>query len=566
MIKVKKKSLLRQLKWTVLGLSTAMLAMWFLFYINTHRIIQDYVLENMEQVAVQVLDELNRSFLQIEEASFELSDKDSVRDFLEAEDSLDFYTKAGELEGVISQFQKESSVFKNLILYNDREMYYRFYGNISNTGMQRMMTVLNKDDSNRYIRLHLDGVNYIGFVSLITYQGTEHGKVVMLADEKDIYQMFSQLTRNEKLGIALAADGAIILSNQSEMLEQSMTVIVEESEYLVESQVGFTPFELLVSYEDTDQKISTLFLVAMIIMALILFTILEVFIHFWQRKFFTPIQTVILEVEGFESGQGETLPLTGLEHFDGLVCGINEMVERIEQKEKEIYQAAYSLQEAEIKKQKALIISLKKQISAHFTVNVLTIIKALSAEGEGKKAGLLCDGLSFLLRYANAGDSFISGMDEFFVLDKYIEIMEIRYPKRFDAVIDYSDELEDIELPRMLIQPIIENSIIHGLLRISDKRKGKIHIYCLMDNDKIEIIVEDNGAGMTLEELDELRENLFAASENDIEVKGLSHVALLNIERRIQSYFGERYGISVESVANEGTKVTVRLPVNNRGL
>ena len=82
--------------------------------------------------------------------------------------------------------------------------------------------------------------------------------------------------------------------------------------------------------------------------------------------------------------------------------------------------------------------------------------------GENEKAGLLCDGLSFLLRYANAGDSYISGMEEFFVLEKYVEIMEIRYPDRFTAEIEMEDALEGVELPRMLLQPIVENSILHG--------------------------------------------------------------------------------------------------------
>lgn len=565
-VETKKRSLLRQLKLTVFGLSIAMLAMWFLFYVNMHRMIREYVLDNMQQVAVQIMNELNRSFLQIEEVSFELSQNDNVIDFIQSEDSLTFYTKAGGLNRLMDQLPGDSSFMNNVIMYNRQGMYYRFAGNISNTGVQRMITLINRGKLNRYLRLHLDDVNYIGFVTDITIQNEDYGKIVMLTDEKDVYQLFSQVTDYREMGIALAAEGEVIVSNQSKMMGQQTDTLEEQTQYHIQKQVGFTPFELLITYEDTDSKISFFFLVLMIVMALLLFAILEVFLHFWKKKFFTPIQTVISEVEGFESGKNEKLPLTGLEHFDGLVSGINDMVERIEQKEKEIYRTAYSLQEAELKKQKALIVSLKKQISAHFTVNVLTIIKALSAEGEGEKAGLLCDGLSFLLRYANAGDSYISGMDEFFVLGKYVDIMKIRYPDRFEAEIEYEDELENCELPRMLIQPIIENSILHGLLHISDGRKGMVHVYSQIEKKTLQIVVEDNGNGMTQKALNELQKKLIEANGDDVEVEGLSHVALFNIERRVRSYFGVEYGINIESTENVGTKVTIRLPLRERGL
>jgi len=309
---------------------------------------------------------------------------------------------------------------------------------------------------------------------------------------------------------------------------------------------------------------SYLFLAAMIAMTTILLLILSVFLYFWKKKFFAPLQTVVSEVESFRGGKEEILLLTGMEHFDGLISGINDMVERIEQKEKEIFEVTYSLQDAEIKKQKAFIISLKKQISAHFTVNVLNIIKALSTTGQNEKVGLLCDGLSFLLRYANAGDSFISGMDEFFVLEKYTNIMEIRYPNRFVVEIDMEDYLEELELPRMLLQPIVENSIMHGLAGINDGEKGLIHVFSILEADCLKIIVEDNGGGIETDQLTKLIEDIRCANEEDALAEGLTHVALVNIQRRIVSYFGEEYGILIES--EKGTTVTVRIPVLNRGL
>ena len=565
-MKRRKKSLIKELKWTVLSLSAAMLAMWFLFYVNILGVIQKNVMQNMEQVSEQIISELNRSFLRLEEVSFALSQDISVHSFLLEENSIEFVNKAAYVENIIEKLSENNSFMDNIIFYNEQGRFYRFSGIIGNTGVRRMMNLVEKDKLTSHIQIKLDSVNYIGYVTAIHQEGERIGTIVMLTDENDIYRLFEQMAENEDMKIAIAADGKVILSNEENYIGAQTEDIRRDTTYMVYKQVGFTPFELLISYEDSNHGMSILFMVAMLIMAVLLLLLLEVFLQFWKKKFFVPIQSVISEVEGFEGGKGAVIPATGIEHFDGLVQGINDMVERIEQKEKEAYRAENSLQKAEIKKQKAMIISLKKQISAHFTVNVLNIIKSLSSMGENEKAGRLCDGLSFLLRYANAGDSYISGMEEFFVLEKYTDIMEIRYPDKFTAEIEFEDVLEEVELPRMLLQPIVENSILHGIVGDEKKEKGVVRVYSEIESGCLYITVEDNGMGMDSGQLEKLRFDIQDVNQDHVEVEGLSHVALINIQRRIRLYFGEGYGIFIESSKGIGTTVTVRLPVLRRGL
>ncbi len=565
-MKMRKKSLIKELKWTVLSLSAAMLAMWFLFYVNILGVIQNNVMQNMEQVSEQIISELNRSFLRLEEVSLALSQDIGVHSFLLEENNIEFVNKAAYVEKTIEKLSENSSFMDNIILYNEQGRFYRFSGIIGNTGVRRLMNLVEKDKLTSHIQIKLDTINYIGYVTTISQKGKRIGTIVMLTDENDIYRLFEQMTENEDMKIAIAADGKVILSNEENYIGVQTEDIRRNTTYIVYKQVGFTPFELLISFEDSNHGMSILFIVAMLIMAVLLLLLLEIFLQFWKKKFFVPIQSVISEVEGFEGGKGAMLTMTGIEHFDGLVNGINDMVERIEEKEKETYRAENSLQKTEVKKQKAMIISLKKQISAHFTVNVLNIIKSLSSTGENEKAGLLCDGLSFLLRYANAGDSYISGMEEFFVLEKYVEIMEIRYPDKFSAEIEFEDALEGVELPRMLLQPIVENSILHGIVGDDKEKKGVVWVYCQIEADLLYITIEDNGIGMNAEQLAKLREDIQDVNQDNVEVEGLSHVALINIQRRIQSYFGEGYGIFIESPKGIGTTVTVRLPVLRRGL
>jgi two-component system sensor histidine kinase YesM len=142
--------------------------------------------------------------------------------------------------------------------------------------------------------------------------------------------------------------------------------------------------------------------------------------------------------------------------------------------------------------------------------------------------------------------------------------MEIRYQEKFKAEIDMEDYLEEIKLPRMLLQPIVENSIVHGFAESEQEREGIIHIYSILENECIRIVLEDNGCGMEAGVLQRLRLEIDQVARDDaLEVEGLSHVALINIQRRIWSYYGEGYGLEIQSDREEGTRITVILPVKN---
>ncbi|MFA9466264.1 MAG: sensor histidine kinase [Velocimicrobium sp.] len=564
-MKRQKKSLLQQLKQTILGLGFAMIALWFLFYFYMNFAIKSYTMHNMEQVSGSIITKLEQTFLELEDISFAVSQNEGVRDFLTTEDRMQVHTKSAQIMKELNKVVNQDILAENLILYNHQGEYYRFYGNISNTAAERIYYTIQKETIKKQMQITVEDVNYIGYVNSVYYKNTELGKIVLLIEENEIYRLFQEAGGIEDMTIALAADNQIIVSNEEKVVGLDVEEFRQSTKYLVHKEVGFTPFELFVVYGNTNKAVTYFFLGAIIITASLLWFIFTLFLRFWKNNFFEPIQGIIKEVEKFDGGKGEKLEGRRIEYFDGLVTGINNMIVRMEQKEAELFQAVFSLQQAEIKKQKAFIVSLKKQINAHFTVNVLNNIKALSHDGENDKVGLMCDGLSYLLRYANGGENMVNAMEEFFVLSKYLDIMEIRYPGRFIAEVDMEDFLETIKLPRMLMQPLVENSILHGFTDNTTKDAkgvpGNIHIYCKVLACKIAFIVEDNGCGIEAGQMRQIQRDIEnIATEDEIEVEGLSHVALFNIHRRIRSYFGNEYGVKITSKEGEGTRVVLTIP------
>ena len=524
-------------------------------------------MQNMEQVSVGIIDKLNQSLLELQEISFAMTDSEEVSSFLQEEKSADFYKKAQVVSDKLDAVIGNAMLAENILLYTNQGKYYRFMGNISNTAAQRIFYNLQGEETNKTIQITLEGISYIVYIDSVSYHGKKLGEIVMLLDEADINRLFEEASSSKNMKIGLAMDGMLVATNEKEWMTKSTKEITNSTRYLVQTKVGFTPCELFVEYENTSKELSLLFFIAIMGTALILWLLINEFVEFWKVKFFKPISGIIRGVSSLQGAKGERVALTGMEHFDVLVEGINEMLYRMEEKEAALFTAAISLKEGEIKRQKALIISLKKQINAHFTVNVLNVIKALGEQGDNEKAGVMCDGLSYLLRYANGGEEYISLMEELFILEKYIGLMKIRFPGRFVTEVDVEDDFADIQIPRMLVQPIVENSILHGYQDgLSEDRDSiKIHIWVQIvkvdEREILQVVVEDNGCGMSERKREQLIDELKPDGDEVEHIEGLSHVALKNIQRRICSYFGEDYGIQIESEYSKGTRVTLLLPI-----
>lgn len=202
---------------------------------------------------------------------------------------------------------------------------------------------------------------------------------------------------------------------------------------------------------------------------------------------------------------------------------------------------------------------LQKQISAHFAVNIITVIKLLTENGEQEKACEMCDGLAFLLQYANDGDELVDGLDELFVLERYCEIIKVRYRDMFTVSFDIDESVEDLRLPRMLLQPLVENAVMHGFRYIDSG--GLVAVRAVTTPEALLITISDNGCGMSAQTLEALEEQLEAAHLRSDTVYGLNHIALNNIQSRVRRSYGERYGLSVRSRLNLGTTVILRLPL-----
>lgn len=197
---------------------------------------------------------------------------------------------------------------------------------------------------------------------------------------------------------------------------------------------------------------------------------------------------------------------------------------------------------------------LQAQINPHFLYNTLDAIVWLAEAHKTEEVVHMVTALSSFFRTTlSKGKDFITVQEEKSHIQSYLEIQQFRYQDILDYSIEVGEELYEYMLPKLTLQPLVENALYHG---IKNKRgKGMIRIIGEKSGDDMVFKVIDNGKGMTKEELGTLRENIRRERQDT----NVNSFGLTNVNQRIRHYYGEGYGLEFESRQNEGTEVTVKI-------
>lgn len=198
---------------------------------------------------------------------------------------------------------------------------------------------------------------------------------------------------------------------------------------------------------------------------------------------------------------------------------------------------------------------LQAQINPHFLYNTLDTIIWLVESGEIDQAVKMIDSLSNFFRFSlSRGQNVITLAEEEQHIRSYLEIQKMRYRDLMEFNIDIPDALKNFILPKLTLQPLVENALYHGIK--VKRRQGMISVTGSSRNERLILEVSDDGSGMTEERLHSVR----ASIEDGASSEGFG---LRAVHQRIQLLFGKEYGLTVESQADIGTKVIVTIPMKS---
>ena len=263
-------------------------------------------------------------------------------------------------------------------------------------------------------------------------------------------------------------------------------------------------------------------------------------------------------VSAIESIQSENLsveiPETGNDEIGILASSIRRMTERIQVLVSESVQRERLIKDSEIR-------ALQNQINTHFIYNVLESIKMMAEIDEKYDISDAVTSLGKLLRYSMKWSSpLVTVGDELEYIRNYISLMRLRYDYSIFLTIEIPKELLDQHIPKMSLQPIIENAIYHGIEGLPEDATIKIQGYrCQVDNeDAFRIEITDSGRGMTTEQLTALQDRIDGRSPDN---PSSSHgIGLKNVQDRITLFFGASYRLQVAAEKDRYTQVSITVP------
>lgn len=283
-----------------------------------------------------------------------------------------------------------------------------------------------------------------------------------------------------------------------------------------------------------------------IILFLNIFTIIS-FVVFLYSRIYLPIRKLGIKMQKSDFSQ-RVVPQSD-DEIGILYSSFNKMLDRINKLLKDVSEAAEREKNAELK-------SLQDQINPHFIYNTLDSVKWLIMAGDKKCAVNMITSLGDLLRFSlSSGNTFIKIEDECHQVIAYMTIQKIRYKDIFDFRVSVDDSIKNMEILKLILQPLVENSIIHGFENYAGDR-GVIDISVYPEAGYVNLVVKDNGAGCDVEYLNQRLSEDHKKPITDC-------FGIINIYRRLRLHYGDSF--SMRFYHNEPTGVIVKIMLQQQG-
>lgn len=386
-------------------------------------------------------------------------------------------------------------------------------------------------------------LNYKLLKDLCENNSLANNSYIFIVDEagKIIYHPKQQLLysglMNEEIQEVISCEGNYFLS-ESEKGNKLYTVA--ESEKTGWRVVGVVDYSELMKSQKETQNLYLLTAAVIFLAVILLATLLT-------SSITKPIKQLKDSMKEVEQGNFEnaSVMIEQENEIGSLGKSFNLMTHRIQQ----LMEQNTAVQE---QKRKSEIRALRSQINPHFLYNTLDSIIWMAEGEKNKEVILMTAALARLLRQSISNDNErITLAKEIEYTRSYLTIQQMRYKDKLEYEIEVEPDIMQEEIINLILQPLVENAIYHGIKYKGSK--GKIRIIAVGKEDTIVIQISDNGIGMTPAEL----ENIIDKSR---ESEGKNGVGVYNVHTRLLLYYGEDYGLHFESVKGEGTTVTVTIP------
>lgn len=379
--------------------------------------------------------------------------------------------------------------------------------------------------------------------------------------------------------------GRVITSNVAEYIGLSVTAPGKLSDLSLDSNnsthfqgqhmfVSHLPFDLanigiqdwklvtLVPYDQVTQEIremvvrSACIALAILAVALLIFMVLSGDISY-------RIEQLRLTINSFGT---EDMPLHAAMHgtdeiaqiswcFDEMQTRITQLIADNTRMHEQLLKRLQVEQELALRQRDAELSALRAQLNPHFLFNTLETIRMNLLIREDRETAHVMQVFAKCIReYMDPSRPMAVLEDELHGIDQYLFILKYRFGEQLNVQIDIDHALYSQKIPRLLLQPVIENAVRYSLER--KRGAGRITLKAALEGDQLFLYIQDDGVGISPRELEALRAALFSGQGTS---SSAAHLGLRNINRRIRLFYGAQYGVDIQSRLGEGTTVILHL-------
>lgn len=399
----------------------------------------------------------------------------------------------------------------------------------------------------------------------------EIGLMVIMFKKDNIKTLFNDLPTVDIPEIAVISSENELIASRDQSIDyifepeiqrhitEPRGAFIDRKEEVLVSYVSMEePAWRIISYVPLNQLYKEINLLRnwIIILSIISVSLLSVFGLLISFDLISPINRLVRGMKKIQKGQWEVnMDEDRGDELGFLSKTFNEMSKEIDHLVNRIYREQLTRKDAEIK-------ALQSQINPHFLFNTLESINWMAQLNNVPEISETVTALSSLMEVSiGRDDRLITIEEEFSYIDNYILILKKRFEDRITLEKNIQKEVLSVKIPRLLIQPLIENAVYHGLER--SRNKGVIRLNAGISGQEVLIEVIDNGLGIEREELEYINHKLSMDNETyfrSLQSKQRKSIGIENVNRRIKLLYGEEYTLRLESIPGEYTKVIVRIP------
>lgn len=391
-----------------------------------------------------------------------------------------------------------------------------------------------------YIRIQIDGIYFTQLFSNLFLE--KNILFIMDESENTIFSQPGEYSEASIIHMDQNQSSIITLNNSSEKYIKYTKTLVNYP-WIIISLYNYSS----IINKGPNLEVQSIYMVTICILLIIIFSL------FFSHYLLKPINEINKYFNELDIGNLDKKVKYNyfIDEITTLGETFNNMIERIEDLIEELLISNIKKSKLENEKREAEFKALQAQINPHFLYNTLDTINYMIRRNKQKTAIEMNIALSNLFRFGiSREDAMITIKEEIEYARAYSGIMAQRYSNTINFVWKIDESLLENNTIKLILQPIIENAIYHGLLNKTGQRM--VAIECKSYNDNIQFVIKDNGIGIPENELEKILCNLEKANNNKI--------GIYNVQSRIRLYFGDNYGLRIESVYNEGTSVYITIP------